>query len=123
VIYTVLQELRKTPVKFLPPLHVALVFIGVTGDVDNYTKHTLDGLKEAIHIDDKFFHPLTIDKRSKGRGENKGAIIAIWNAQTVEESPVPTRTLQKSMASKRQANSCSHDVLGSRQRELFEINR
>ena len=80
VIYTAQNVLQHHPVTFVPPLHVLFLFIGVTGDISNYIKATEDGLKVAIGIDDKFFHPLTIDKRRKACGENKGAIIAIWNA-------------------------------------------
>jgi Holliday junction resolvase RusA-like endonuclease len=100
VIYAVREEIQNRPTIFIPPLHVAFIFIGVTGDISNYIKVTEDALKVAIGIDDKYFHPLTIDKRSKNRGESKGAIIAIWNDQQTEErSPVPNRAIRKSVES------------------------
>lgn len=38
-----------------PPLVVSYRFCGVRGDVDNYLKPVNDGLKRALHVDDRHF--------------------------------------------------------------------
>lgn len=64
-----------------PNLAVALTFYGVRGDVDNYSKATLDGLKQAIQIDDRSYAPVSLHrgerKRANGRIQPPGARIEI----------------------------------------------
>lgn len=64
-----------------PPLAVDLTFYGVRGDLDNYAKCSLDGLKHALGIDDRHFAPITLHLgerlRANGQRQPPGARIEI----------------------------------------------
>lgn len=58
------------------PLAVHCTFYGVRGDADNYLKLTLDGLKVAINLDDRYFSPVTSEV-VRSRKEGIGARIEV----------------------------------------------
>lgn len=73
---------------------VCITFYGVRGDVDNYGKTTLDGLKKAIGIDDRYFAPVCLHlgerKRANGKLQPPGARIEITlSAQEAQEGHAP----------------------------------
>jgi Holliday junction resolvase RusA-like endonuclease len=70
-----------------PQLRVSVTFYGVRGDIDNYLKTTLDGLKHAIGIDDKYYSPIEAHLgeklRADGSRQPQGARIEITGASAV----------------------------------------
>lgn len=69
------------------PIAVDITFHGVRGDVDNYAKTTLDGLKLALGIDDAHFSPVHLHRGAQGRGVKPGAdiILTLVDPQDPEE--------------------------------------
>lgn len=63
--------------RLAPPVAVMVVLINVTGDADNYLKNVNDGVAAALHINDKHFHPVAVDKRKIAK-QPKGAVIHLW---------------------------------------------
>ena len=65
-------------------MRVHCVFFGVAADVDNLLKCTLDGLKDGIGIDDRYFQAVkaTRGRRSKS-APAQGAVITVW-AESIE---------------------------------------
>ena len=61
------------------PLAVHCTFYGVRGDADNYLKLTLDGLKVAINLDDRYFSPVTAAV-VRSRKDGTGARIEVMAA-------------------------------------------
>jgi len=75
-----------------PQLRVSVTFYGVRGDIDNYLKTTLDGLKHALGIDDKFYSPIEAhlgeQLRADGSRQPQGARIEI-TGETMVATPTP----------------------------------
>ncbi len=67
------------------PIAVDITFHGVRGDVDNYAKTTLDGLKLALGIDDAHFSPVQLHRGAVGKGVKAGADIIINLADPDED--------------------------------------
>jgi Holliday junction resolvase RusA-like endonuclease len=72
-------------------IDVELYRLRANADPDNYLKATLDGLKDALGVDDRFYDSVTARRapqlvgaskqsRAQVRGQAQGALIAIWEA-------------------------------------------
>ena len=59
-------------------VEVHCTFRGIRGDVDNYAKLTLDGLKDGLKVDDRYFNPVVVRREPK-RGRPQGALIEVWD--------------------------------------------
>lgn len=70
-------HLNMPPIPEFSTLRVVCTFYGVRGDADNYLKATLDGLKLAIHVDDRYFTSVEAHK-SSDRTQPQGALIEIF---------------------------------------------
>lgn len=57
--------------------HVVCIFYGVKGDVDNMVKTTIDGLKEGIGVDDRYYSSIEAHKGEDG-AIKQGARIAVY---------------------------------------------
>lgn len=78
----VASQCDKAALRALPqPLEVDLTFYGVRADADNLVKITIDGVKEAIGIDDRHFSPISSHVVS-GSSHPKGVRIEIFGAKT-----------------------------------------
>lgn len=76
-VYGYMVTHRNVPIH--PALRVVCTFYGVRGDADNYLKTTLDGLKLAIHVDDRYY--TTVEARkSSDRTQPQGALIEVYAA-------------------------------------------
>ena len=64
-------------------IEVHCTFRGTHADADNLGKLTIDGLKYALHLDDRFFNPIVLAKE-KLNGRERGCLIEIWERHEAE---------------------------------------
>lgn len=64
------------------PLRIDVEFfrIRANGDVDNYLKCTLDGLKDALRVDDRFYSSVTARRGVVTPTARQGALVTVWEA-------------------------------------------
>jgi Holliday junction resolvase RusA-like endonuclease len=78
-----LQRPRRNEHLITETFRVRCTFFGVRSDVDNLLKCTLDGLKKAIGVDDRYFVEVKAQRGKRPAKATQGAIIDIW-ADSVE---------------------------------------
>jgi Holliday junction resolvase RusA-like endonuclease len=78
------------PIQFPRHLIVLVTVWGVKGDCDNYLKATLDGLKVAIGVDDRYYTPMA--DRCTGFADS-GAIITVWEGSGARVEAWPPQSL------------------------------
>jgi hypothetical protein len=66
------------------PLRIDLEFyrLRANADVDNYIKCSIDGLKEALGVDDRFYDSVSAHRASWIPAQTQGAVITVWEAGT-----------------------------------------
>jgi Holliday junction resolvase RusA-like endonuclease len=64
------------------PLRIDLEFYRLrsNADVDNFVKGTLDGLKEALGVDDRFYDSVSAHRGLYAPTQAQGAVITVWEA-------------------------------------------
>jgi Holliday junction resolvase RusA-like endonuclease len=75
-------------------LHVACEVIGVRGDVDNYLKLALDGLKQGLQIDDRYISVAHVTRVKRTphtpQGMTQGMRFTVWLANLSDSQPAIT---------------------------------
>lgn len=76
------RELRFVP-KVTPgtTYRIVCTFYGVKGDVDNMVKTTIDGLKEGIGVDDRYYSTIEAHKGEDGAIKQGARIVVYQVAQ------------------------------------------
>lgn len=64
------------------PLRIDVEFYRLrsNADPDNYLKCTLDGLKEALNVDDRFYDHVTARRGLHAPAQAQGAVVTVWEA-------------------------------------------
>lgn len=64
------------------PLRVECEFFRVraNADVDNLLKCTLDGLKDALRVDDRFYSSVTARRGTAAKTQAQGCLLTVWEA-------------------------------------------
>ena len=62
-------------------VEIDLYQLRANADPDNYIKATLDGLAQALGINDKHFCQVTVRRMPWVKGRTQGAMLTVWEAQ------------------------------------------